>query len=146
MAKLLIVYHTLSGNTEKMAEAVAEGARSVAGIQVAVKRALEATLDDLLSADATAFGSADYFSYIAGALKDFFDRTYYPAKGKVTDKPCATFVTAGGPGEKVTECLDRYLKAFGLRKVGETVIAAGAPAPEILEECRKLGQQLAKAA
>jgi len=145
VAKLLIVYHTLSGNTGKMAEAMAEGARSVAKTEVVVKPALEATLEDLLGTDAVAFGSADYFSYIAGALKDFFDRTYYPAKGKVTDKPCATFVTAGGPGEKVAECLDRYLKSFQLRKVGETVIAAGAPAPEILEECRKLGKQLAEA-
>lgn len=72
MRKVLIVYHTLSGNTEMMAKAVAEGAESVAGTTVSMKKALDATLDDLLDCDAVAFGSADYFSYIAGALKDFF--------------------------------------------------------------------------
>jgi len=82
MAKVLIVYHTLSGNTEKMAHAFAEGAKSVQGTEVLLKKALEATLEALLGCDAIAFGSADYFSYIAGALKDFFDRTYYPSQGK----------------------------------------------------------------
>ncbi len=82
MARVLIVYHTLSGNTEKMAQAFAEGARSVQGTEVVIKKALDATLDDLLNCDAIALGSADYFSYIAGALKDFFDRTYYPSQGR----------------------------------------------------------------
>jgi len=80
MAKVLIVYHTLSGNTEKMAKAFEEGAKSIPGTEVVLSKAFDATLDDLLGCDAVAFGSADYFSYIAGALKDFFDRTYYPSK------------------------------------------------------------------
>ncbi len=82
MAKVLIVYHTLSGNTEKMAKAFADGAKSVQGTDVVIKKAFDATLEDLLGCDAVAFGSADYFSYIAGALKDFFDRTYYPISRK----------------------------------------------------------------
>lgn len=142
MGKIAIVYHTLSGNTAAMAEAVAEGARQ-AGAEVAVKPALEATLEDLLGSDAVAFGSADYFSYIAGALKDFFDRTYYPSKGKVDGKPYAAFVTAGGPGDKVADCLDKFASHYKLRKVGSTVIAAGKPAPEVLDQCRDLGKQLA---
>lgn len=142
MGKVLVVYHTLSGNTAAMAEAVAEGARA-AGAQVVVKGALEATLEDLLGCDAVALGSADYFSYIAGALKDFFDRTYYPSKGKLDGKPYGAFVTAGGPGDKVADCVDKFASHFGLRKVGSTVVAAGKPAPEILDRCRALGRQLA---
>lgn len=99
MGKVLIIYHTLSGNTEAMAKAVAEGAKSVAETQVVLKLALDASLEDLLSCDAVAFGSADYFSYIAGALKDFFDRTFYPSQGKITGKPCAAIATGG--------CIDR---------------------------------------
>jgi multimeric flavodoxin WrbA len=76
MSKILVVYHSLSGNTEKMAKAFAEGANDVRGTEVVLKKALDAKLEDLLECDAIAFGSADYFSYIAGALKDFFDRTY----------------------------------------------------------------------
>jgi NAD(P)H dehydrogenase (quinone) len=48
MARVLIVYHTLSGNTEKMAQASAEGAKSVQGTEVVIKKAFEATLEDLL--------------------------------------------------------------------------------------------------
>jgi len=89
MARVLIVYHTLSGNTEKMAKAFEEGAQSVQGTEAVIKKAFDATLEDLLGCDAIAFGSADYFSYISGALKDFFDRTYYPSQDKVTGKPYA---------------------------------------------------------
>ena len=67
LAKVLIVYHTLSGNTEKMAKAFADGARSVPGTEAVLKKAFDASLEDLLGCDAIAFGSADYFSYIAGA-------------------------------------------------------------------------------
>jgi multimeric flavodoxin WrbA len=95
MGRVLIVYHTLSGNTEKMAQAFAEGAKSVPGTEVVLKKAFDATLEDLLACDVVAFGSADYFSYIAGALKDFFDRTYYPSQGKVAGKPYAAFATGG---------------------------------------------------
>ena len=90
MAKVLVVYHSLGGNTKKMAEAVAEGAKA-AGAQVALKTGLEAGVDDLLNCDAVALGSPDYFSYMAGGLKDFLDRTYYPTQGKVTGKPCNGF-------------------------------------------------------
>ena len=76
MAKVLVVYHSLGGNTKKMAEAVAEGARGVDGTEVTVRTGLEAGIDDLLGCDAVALGSPDYFSYMAGGLKDFLDRTY----------------------------------------------------------------------
>ena len=62
MVRVLIVYHTLSGNTEKMAKAYAEGAKSVQGTDVVLKKAFDATLEDLLGSDAIALGSADYFS------------------------------------------------------------------------------------
>ena len=82
MAIVLVVYHSLSGSTEKMAKAFAEGAKSVPGTEVVLKKASDATLEDLLRCGAIAFGSEDYFSYISGALKDFFDRTFYPSQGK----------------------------------------------------------------
>jgi multimeric flavodoxin WrbA len=145
MAKVLIVYYTLSGNTEKMAKAFAEGAESVPGTEVALKKAFDATLQDLLECDAVAFGSADYFSYIAGALKDFFDRTFYPSQGKVVGKPYAAFATGGGGGEKALAVLDRLCGSFKLKKAVEGVSAAGAPSPEILSRCKEAGEKLAKA-
>ena len=145
MARILVVYHSLSGNTKAMAEAVAQGAREVSGAEVAVKAGLEATIDDLLGCDALAVGSADYFSYMAGGLKDFFDRTYYPSQGKVTGKPCACFVTAGGPPTVVLELLEKMCRAFKLRPVA-SVGCSGAPSADIADECKALGRKLAEAA
>jgi multimeric flavodoxin WrbA len=145
MAKILIVYHSLSGNTKAMAEAVAEGARGVSGAKVSVKTGLEATIDDLLGCDAVAVGSPDYFSYMAGGLKDFFDRTYYPSQGKVTDKPCACFGSAGGPPTVVLELLEKMCRAFKMKAVG-SVGCSGKPSDDIVQECRALGRKLAEAA
>jgi multimeric flavodoxin WrbA len=146
MAKVLVVYHSLGGATKKMAEALAEGAKSVAGSTVVLKTGLEATTDDLLSCDAVALGSPDYFSYMAGGMKDFFDRTYYPSQGKVTGKPAATFGSAGGPPDTVLKNLDQALGWFKLKKVADSVGAAGGVGPEILADCKELGRKLAEAA
>ena len=145
MPKVLIVYHTLSGNTEKMAKAYAEGAKSVQGTEVVINKAFDATLEDLLGCDAIALGSADYFSYIAGALKDFFDRTYYPSQGKVTGKPYAAFATGGRGGETALEVLDRICGSFKFYKAVEGVAVSRAPSPEDLAKCNEAGKKLANA-
>jgi len=144
MAKVLIVYHTISGNTEKMAKAFEEGAKSVPGTDVVLKKAFDATLEDLLGCEAIAFGTADYFSYIAGALKDFFDRTFYPSQGKVTGKPYATFATGGVGGETALKVLDRLCSSFKLKKAVDSVSVAGAPSSEVLVKCKEAGKNLAK--
>jgi len=146
VANILIVYHSLGGNTKKMAEAVAEGARSVAGSEVVLKTGLEATVDDLLACDGIALGSPDYFSYMAGGLKDFFDRTYYPSQGKVDGKPAVVFGSAGGPPEKILRLLDQALEWFKLSKVADSVGSSGGVSAGALEACRQLGRKLAEAA
>ena len=78
MAKVLVVYCSMTGNTEAAAKAVADGVREAGG-EAAVKTGFEAGPDDLLGCDAVALGSYDAFSYMGGGLKDFFDRTFYPA-------------------------------------------------------------------
>ena len=145
MAKVLIVYHSLSGNTEEMAKAFKEGAKTVPGLDIVLKKAFDATLEDLLGCDAIGLGSADYFSYIAGAFKDFFDRTYYPSQGKVTGKPYAAFATGGRGGDKALEVLDRICGSFKFKKVVEGVAVAGAPTSEDLAKCKEAGRPLANA-
>ena len=143
MSKILVVYHSLSGNTEKMAEAFFEGAKGVPNTDVVLKNASDATLEDLLGCDAIAFGSADYFSYISGALKDFFDRTYYPSQGKVTGKPYATFATGGRGGDTVLGVLDRLCGSFKFKKAVDGVSVAGAPSLDVLAKCNEAGKKLA---
>lgn len=146
MAKVLVVYHSMSGNTRQMAEAVAKGARRVAGTEVQIKEGLKATIDDLLECHGVALGSPDYFSDMAGGMKDFFDRTYYPTQDKVTGKPCVIFGNAGGPPSLVIQSLRKMAERFKLKEVTEAVGASGSPTKEALEECRALGHKLAEAA
>jgi len=146
MARVLVVYQSIGGNTAKMAEAVAEGARRVPGAEVTLKTGLEADLDDLLLCDAIALGSPDYFSYMAGGLKDFLDRTYYPSQGKVAGKPAAAFGSAGGPPDVILKVLDQAIGWFKLEKVAESVGASGGVSAETIAACRDLGESLAEAA
>ena len=114
MAKVLIVYHSLSGNTRAAADAVAEGVRKAEGAEAKVMEALKAGPEDLLDCAALAVGTPDYFSYMAGGVKDFFDRAYYPTQGKVTDKPVGIFVTHGGGG-KAVESVKSICRSFKFR-------------------------------
>ena len=143
MVKLLILYHSQTGNTEAMANAVSEAASS-AGATVTLKKASGATSDDLLSCDAVAFGSPNYFSYMAGSIKDFFDRNFYTLRNRVDDKPCAVFGSAGAGGRQALDIIERLCNALRLKKTCEGVVATGKPSPEVLEECKELGKKLAE--
>ena len=81
-----------------MAKAVYEGALS-SGATVVLKKAPEATSNDLLDCDAAVFCTPNYFSYMAGTMKDFFDRSLYAVRGKVDNKPYAAVSSHGGGGE-----------------------------------------------
>jgi flavorubredoxin len=143
MAKALVVYHTQTGNTEKLAIAVKEGIESC-GIEVIFKKASEANLEDLLTSSGYCFGTPDYFSYMAGALKDFFDRTCYPSEGKITNRPYVYFVSHGGGGRAVGS-LEKMGERFKLKKITEPLLVEGKPKKEDLEKAKELGRKLAKA-
>ncbi len=145
MGTVLVVYHSLGGNTKAAAEAVADGARGVEGTDVVVKDGLSAGTDDLLGCDALAVGTPDYFSYMAGGLKDFFDRTFYPTKESVTDKPCGIFVTHGGGG-KAVDSMQSICGSFKLKVLGDPVMVKGAPDEEARVRLTALGRALAEAA
>jgi len=146
MSKVLVVFHSMAGNTRKIAEAIGEGARSATGTQAQVKEGLEATVEDFVDRNGIALGSTDYFSTMAGGIKDFFDMTYYPTQGKVTGKPCVIFGCAGGPPSIVIESLRKMAEVFKLRLIAEPVGSSGTPTEEVLEECRALGRKLAESA
>jgi len=143
MAKVLLVYHTQTGNTEKIALAIKESLEE-SGIEVIFKKAFTATLEDLLSCDGYCFGTPDYFDYMAGALKDFFDRTCYPSEGKITNRPCILFVSHGGGG-KAVESLKRMAKRFSLRIVSKPLLVEGKPKKEDLKKAKELGKKLVEA-
>jgi flavorubredoxin len=143
MPKILVIYHSLSGNTEAAAQAVAKGAKEVKGTVVVLKEGLKANDKDLLDCDGIAIGTPDYFSYMAGGVKDFFDRTFYPTQGKVTDKPYIAFVTHGGGGDAY-KSIESMCRNFKFKKIAETVLVKNRPDEKKIAELEQLGNKLAK--
>jgi multimeric flavodoxin WrbA len=143
VASVLIVYHSLSGNTKAAAEAVAEGAKA-GGADPVLKDGLQAGPEDLRACDAIAIGTPDYFSYMAGGLKDFFDRSFYPTQGQVVDKPCGIFVTHGGGG-KAVESVKSICATFRFKVVAEPVLVQNRPDKAAAAQLKALGKTLAAA-
>ena len=143
MARILIVYHSQTGHTERMAQAVAEGAAAMEEAEVVIRRAADATAEDLLWADGIAIGSPENFGYLSGMIKDFFDRTFYAVEDRVFRKPYVVFISAGNDGTGALRALERIALGYKFRKVSDPVIAKGEIRPEDLEKCRELGGILA---
>ena len=143
MKRLTIIYHSQSGNTHQLAEAVAAGAREEEGLIASLKTAFNAELEDLLSADGLLFGTPENFGYMSGALKDFFDRTYYPAEPHQINLPYGIFISAGNDGSGAVREIERIALGYPLRCVAEPVIAKGEVSQQHLQQCRELGLSMA---
>jgi multimeric flavodoxin WrbA len=143
--RLLIVYHSQSGTTTKMADAVICGAQSpdIAKVDVRVRTALEATADDLLWCDGFILGTPENFGYMSGAMKYFLDRSFYECVDRIDGRPYALFVRAGNDGTGAIASLRRILKGLAVREVQEPVLFAGKFDAERLVECEELGMALA---
>ena len=143
MSRILILYHSQTGNTEKMAYAVTDGARIIDNTEVVLKRAQDATLDDLLVTDGLAIGTPENFGYMSGMVKDFFDRTFYPAQDQVFRKPYVVFISAGNDGTGALRAIKRIAQGYKFKMVYEPVISRGKLTEEDLARCRELGSVLA---
>ncbi len=142
---ILVVYHSQSGNTRRMAEAVARGASEIEGVHVVLKKAFETTEKDLLSCNGLIIGSPEYFGYMAGAVKDLFDRTYEKLRGhkRIFRKPYCVFISAGNDGQGALNHIERICVGYQFRKVQPPVVARGEISEEILRRCEELGKTLA---
>lgn len=145
MAQILIIYHSQSGNTRRAAECLAAGAQEVPGTEVILKPALEAGEEDLLACAGIAVGTPDYFSYMAGGVKDFFDRTFYPTRGEVEGKPCAIFVTHGGGGRAKDSVVD-ICESFKFQPVASPVMVENSPDAAEEQALQETGKKLARKA
>ncbi len=147
MGKVMVIYHSQQyGNTRLLAEALAEGARE-ASVEVELINTNErrVTLEEFLAADAVAIGTPDYFSYVAGTVKTFFDDLYlWDQSGKpVKGKPAALFFSCGGGG-KVRQPLQSLADRF-FEQVGETVGSERPISNEAKGKCLELGKELVRA-
>ena len=143
MKNILIVYHSQSGNTENMAKAIAEGAKA-AGAKVTLKKAAEANTNDLLNCDLLAIGTPNYFSYMAGMVKDFFDRVWAAVRGKLDNKQYFVFGSYGGGGRPGLESVEKICSGLGMKKALDSLGVQRTPTADNLKECKEAGKKLAK--
>lgn len=155
MTSLLILYHSLTGGSEAMARAAMAGAQQEPGVTARLLTAAEATPDDLLAADGVIFVCPENLASMAGVMKDFFDRSYYPALGQIEGRPYATMICAGSDGEGAARQIARIATGWRMKPVAEPlIICTHAQTPEeilapktipadALARCRDLGQLLA---
>lgn len=111
MARVLIIYDSRTGNTEKMAHAVADGARKVRGTKVEVLKVDKAKLSDLTAADAIVIGSPTYYGNMTGKMKTFIDRTY-GVHGKLKGKVGGAFTSSGDTACGAETAILSILKAM----------------------------------
>jgi multimeric flavodoxin WrbA len=111
---LLIVYHSRSGTTSKIAEAIIKGAShaDIENVEVRVRDALTASVDDLIRTNGLILGTPEIVGYTSGALKYFLDRVYYPREHKLAGMPYALFVRAGNDGTGAISGVTRILTGF----------------------------------
>ena len=146
--KAIVIYHSQEyGNTQIMAEAVAVGLRE-SGCETTLFNTNDGRYDviEFPQYDCVAFGTPDYYSYIAGGLKTFMDDHYIQDVRKglagLKGKPYALFYTHGGGG-RVRDSLSIFRRVGTL--VGNPIESYGKPTSEVLEKCKALGKQLASA-
>jgi len=122
--RLLVVWHSFTGATAAMVDAVLDGARASVGdaVQVIALRAADAGAEDVLGADAVVFATPETLASMSGAMKDFFDRSYYPLLGRCEGKPYALLVCAGSDGQPTIAQLRRVALGLRLKEVAEPVL------------------------
>ncbi|MEJ6594236.1 NAD(P)H-dependent oxidoreductase [Parasphingorhabdus sp.] len=122
MKKLLIVYYSYTGGTAQMVEAAAQAGRGEDGTDLRTIRAEDCQPEDMLSADGYIFATPENLAAMAGVMKAFFDRCYYPLLGKIEGRPYAAMICAGSDGENAQRQLERIATGWRLKKVIDSLI------------------------
>jgi multimeric flavodoxin WrbA len=140
--RILIVYASQSGGAARLAEAVERGARAESDAEIRRLHGTAAGLEDLFWCQALVIVTPENFGYMAGAVKDFFDRTYDAAQGKLANLPFAVVVRAGNDGSFALEAVERIARGYGFKRVAEPILSVGDDFDGPLGRCEELGQLL----
>ena len=145
MKHLLIVWHSQSGNTRALKDAVLAGAQDseIDGVTVRCLHALEASAEDLRWAHGLLFGTPENFGTMSGLIKDFFDRTFYAVEGELAPLPYGLFISAGNDGRGAVREIERIARGYPFTAVAEPLIVRGPPTEAGLNAARELGMTLA---
>jgi NAD(P)H-dependent FMN reductase len=133
MKRLLVVYHSMTGAAEQLAAAAARGAGDGREVDVRRMHAPEATPTDVLAADAYLFVTPENLATMAGLMKDFFDRIYYPVLGRIEGRPYAALIAAGTDGAGAARQIQRIATGLRLKEIAPpTIVRNGAQTPEAI--------------
>ncbi len=145
MARLLIVAHTPSDNTRRLRDAAVVGARSVdaADVETVALSPFDAGPDDVLAAGAVILGTTENLGYMSGALKDFFDRSYYPCLDHTQGLPYCLYIRAGHDGTGTRRGVETIVTGLHWRAVQEPLVCRGKWDEGFVDQCRELGAAMA---
>ncbi len=143
--RLLIVAHAPSPNTQAMRDGVQAGAQheDIGNVVVDVRSPFDAGPAEVMAADAIILMTTENLGYMSGAMKDFFDRTYYPVLEDKQGLPCALIIRAGHDGTGTQRGLDTILTGLRWKQVQPPVICKGEWDDAFLPTCRETGMAMA---
>ncbi|NOX96538.1 MAG: flavodoxin family protein [Nitrospirae bacterium] len=151
MAKVLVIYYSRTGNTEKMAQLVGEGAKSE-GVEVEVKKVGDVQPEEFLEAEGIVLGSPTYYGSPAAEIKSLLDKSV-KFHGQLEGKVGAAFSSSANIGGGNETTIMDILKAFlihGMIIQGDSqgghygTVAIGAPDSRADSQCKRLGQRVAQ--
>ena len=141
--RLLIVAHAPSANTRRLRDAVVAGASDIGDIDLIVKAPLQAISADVLAAQGIVLGTPENLGYMSGALKDFFDRIYYPVLEDKQGLPYALYIRAGHDGTGTRRGVETIVTGLRWRAVQAPLICRGDFREEFVRQCEELGKLMA---
>ena len=142
---LLVVANTPSNNTLALAQAVVRGAShpDIDSVDVKHMPPLEANQSHVLAADGIILGTTENFGYMSGALKDFFDRIYYPVLETKQGTPYALYVRAGLDGTGTITAVERIVTGLKWRPICDPLLCHGSYVDSFVDQCEELGLTMA---
>lgn len=142
---LLIIGHVPSPNTQRLRDAVAEGANSedISGVEVSALSPFDAGPEQVLAADGVILGTTENLGYMSGALKDFFDRTYYGVIEEKQGLPYALYVRAGLDGTGTMRGVKTIVTGLRWKEVREPLLCKGDWDDQFVDDARELGLLMA---
>ena len=145
MKKLLLVAHCPSPNTEALRDAVLAGAghSDIDGVETMWQPPLETGPVDVLAADALILGTTENLGYMSGALKDFFDRSYYPVLEKSQGMPYLLYIRAGHDGTGTRRAVESIATGLRWRAVQDPLICRGEWQDGFIDQCEEIGTLMA---
>ncbi|MCC6480216.1 flavodoxin family protein [Sphingorhabdus sp.] len=133
MKQLAIIWHSLTGGSQALAEAAAQGAGGTQGVKTLMLQADKANPQTLLEADGYIFAFPENLAAISGVMKAFFDRAYYPCLGQIEGRPYALLVCAGSDGSNAVRQAERIATGWRLKHIADSlIVCTHAQTPEAI--------------